>query len=202
VNTTVVIPTHAEANWNSLVRAVASARSQTLAAAGIVVVVDHNLALFRRVRRDIGGITVLENAFAPGTEGSRNTGAFAARTPLVAFLDDDAVAGTDWLARLTVPFADASVVGAGGGIGPTRQRRRPRWMPGTFLRAAGDARADRPGTRPCGMVVRREVFTAVGGFRPAGDTDVRADERGRRRTVGADGRRGRPRRRTAASCGP
>ena len=34
--------------------------------AEIVVVVDHNPALYRRARRDLAGVTVLENALRPG----------------------------------------------------------------------------------------------------------------------------------------
>nr|BFE71393.1 hypothetical protein GCM10020092_046940 [Actinoplanes digitatis] len=79
-------------------RTVASARSQTYAPAEIVVVVDHNPALFRRARRDLGGVTVLENLYAQGVSGNRNTGAFHTSTSLIAFLDDDTVADPDWLA--------------------------------------------------------------------------------------------------------
>jgi GT2 family glycosyltransferase len=169
---TVVIPTHSEQRWDSLVRAVASARSQTHRPAEIIVVVDHNPALYRRVRRDLGGITVLENAYAKGVSGTRNTGAFTAPTSLIAFLDDDTSADPDWLDRLVRPFGDPTVVGAGGGITPDWQAGRPRWMPEEFLWSVGGSYAGLPTrTAPirnvwsASMVVRRDVFIAVGGFR-------------------------------------
>ena len=170
--TTIVIPTHSEERWASLVRTIASARSQNHAPAEIVVVTDHNPELFRRIRRDLAGVTVLENAYAQGVSGNRNTGAFHAQTSLIAFLDDDTSADPDWLGRLIKPFEDATVVGTGGGISPDWQFSRPRWMPEEFLWAVGGSYAGMPTkTAPirnvwsASMVVRREVFMAVGGFR-------------------------------------
>lgn len=170
--TTIVIPTHSEERWPSLVRTIASAQSQTHAPAAVIVVVDHNPALYRRIRRDLAGVTVLENAYAQGVSGNRNTGALQAKTALIAFLDDDTSADPNWLARLIRPFADERVVGTGGGINPEWQVRRPRWMPEEFLWAVGGSYAGMPTrTAPirnvwsASMVVRREAFMAVGGFR-------------------------------------
>ncbi|HEU4349888.1 MAG TPA: glycosyltransferase family 2 protein [Actinoplanes sp.] len=168
----IVIPTHAEQRWASLVRAVACARSQLYTPAEIVVVVDHNPALYRRARRDLAGVTVLENLYAQGVSGNRNTGAFHTHTALIAFMDDDVIAEPDWLGRLVAPFAEPAVVGTGGGIRPSWQGPAPRWMPEEFLWAVGGSYAGMPTvTAPirnvwsASMVVRRETFMAVGGFR-------------------------------------
>ena len=45
---------------------------------------------------------------------ARNVGLMRAAAPLVAFIDDDAVAEPSWLSRLTAPFADSSVIAATG----------------------------------------------------------------------------------------
>jgi GT2 family glycosyltransferase len=168
----VVIPTHTERRWQSLVRTVRSARTQRHTPAEVVVVVDHNPALFRRIRRELPGITVLENVYARGASGTRNTGAFHTGTPLIAFLDDDTVASPDWLGRLMAPFADPAVVGAGGGILPAWSGERPRWMPDELLWTVGVSYTGMPtATAPirnvwsASMMVRRDAFTAVGGFR-------------------------------------
>lgn len=168
----IVIPTHSQERWHTLVRAVASARSQTYQPAEVIVVVDHNPEMFRKVRRDLAGVTVLENAYAKGVSGNRNTGAFHSQTSLIAFLDDDTVADPNWLARLVEPFTDPAVVGSGGGINPDWEFRRPRWMPDEFLWAVGGSYTGMPtATAPirnvwsASMVVRRETFLAVGGFR-------------------------------------
>ena len=169
----IVIPTHSEQRWHALVRTVASARSQTYAPAEVVVVVDHNPALFRRARRDLAGVTVLENRYARGVSGNRNTGAFHTGTSLIAFLDDDTVAAPEWLEHLVRPLAeDPSVIGAGGGIDPAWEGAPPAWMPAEFLWAVGGSYAGMPTTTApirnvwsASMVVRRDTFLAVGGFR-------------------------------------
>jgi glucosyl-dolichyl phosphate glucuronosyltransferase len=168
----IVIPTHSVQRWPLLMRTVASAKAQDHPAAEIVVVVDHNPELYRRARRDLAGVTVLENLYAQGVSGNRNTGAFHTHTPLIAFLDDDTVAATDWLGSLVAPFADPEVVGTGGGISPAWEGARPRWMPDEFLWAVGGSYTGMPtSTAPvrnvwsASMVVRRDTFTAVGGFR-------------------------------------
>jgi GT2 family glycosyltransferase len=168
----IVIPTHDEKRWHHLARVVASARSQFAEAAEVVVVVDHNPGLYHRARRDFVGVTVLENVYAQGVSGNRNTGAFHTRTPLIAFLDDDTVSEPTWLGNLVQPFSDPAVVGAGGGISPNWERARPRWMPDEFLWAVGGSYAGMPTvTSPirnvwsASMVVRRDTFMKVGGFR-------------------------------------
>ena len=168
----IVIPTHSEKRWSLLVRTIASAKSQEYPANEIVVVVDHNPDLYRRARRDLAGVTVLENLYAQGVSGNRNTGAFHTHTPLIAFLDDDTIAATDWLGSLVAPFADPEVVGTGGGISPAWEGSRPKWMPDEFLWAVGGSYAGMPTTTArirnvwsASMVVRRETFMAVGGFR-------------------------------------
>ncbi|HEY7272979.1 MAG TPA: glycosyltransferase family 2 protein [Actinoplanes sp.] len=168
----IVIPTYRDDRWALLTRAVAAARSQRYPVAEVVVVVDHTPELYRRARRDLSGVTVLENLYEQGVSGNRNTGAFHTHTPLIAFLDDDTVADPDWLGRLVAPFDDQNVVGTGGAIKPAWQSRRPRWLPDEFLWAVGGSYAGMPtSTTPvrnvwsASMVVRRETFMAVGGFR-------------------------------------
>ncbi|HET9518153.1 MAG TPA: glycosyltransferase, partial [Actinoplanes sp.] len=97
---------------------------------------------------------------------------FHTRSALVAFFDDDIQADPQWLQRLVAPFADESVVGTGGGIEPAWEHARPRWMPDEFLWAVGGSYAGLPTVTAevrnvwsAGMVVRRKVFLAVGGFR-------------------------------------
>ncbi|MCA2214979.1 glycosyltransferase family 2 protein [Jidongwangia harbinensis] len=168
----IVIPTHSELRWESLSRTVASARAQQRAATEIIVVVDHNPALYRRALRELTGVTVLENVYARGASGTRNTGAFQTRTPLIAFLDDDTVADPGWLGHLIAPLTDPAVVGAGGGIAPAWEGDRPRWLPDELLWTVGVSYTGMPTSTAvirnvwsASMIVRRDVFVAVGGFR-------------------------------------
>ncbi|HEX8628136.1 MAG TPA: glycosyltransferase family 2 protein [Catenuloplanes sp.] len=168
----IVIPCHSERGWDTLVGAVASALAQQPPPAEVVVVVDHNPELYYRARRDLSGVTVLENRFEQGASGNRNTGAWHTTTPLVAFLDGDITAGPQWLAQLTAPFDDLSVVGTGGAIAAAWERSRPHWMPDELLWAVGASYTGMPDTTApvrnvwsASMAVRRDVFAAVGGFR-------------------------------------
>ncbi|WP_328467619.1 glycosyltransferase [Actinoplanes sp. NBC_00393] len=169
----IVIPTHSEKRWASLSRTIGSAQAQTHRAAEIVVVVDHNPEMAARVKRTFEGVTVLENAYARGASGNRNTGAFHTRTPFIAFLDDDTVASPTWLGEQLAPFfADSRVVGTGGGIIPAWERVRPRWMPDELLWTVGVSYTGMPTTTSpirnvwsANMIVRRDAFLAVGGFR-------------------------------------
>ncbi|WP_250034363.1 glycosyltransferase family 2 protein [Paractinoplanes maris] len=172
IDASVVIPTHSERRWDSLRRTVASAQEQKVTPAEIIVVVDHNPGLFERATAEFAGVTVLENESARGASGNRNTGAFHARSELIAFLDDDTVAHDTWLGHLAAPFADPAVVGAGGLIVPAWESNRPRWMPDELLWTVGVSYAGMPtsvaeirNVWSASMMIRRDAFEKVGGFR-------------------------------------
>ncbi|SHN47574.1 glycosyltransferase family 2 protein [Cryptosporangium aurantiacum] len=172
---TVGIACYSEARWNLLIETIASVQAQEYPHR-IVVAVDHNPALFERLIKHYGDeITVLENQYQRGASGSRNTIGLAATTRLVAFLDDDTYAEAGWLAALVdaldAPGAER-VVGAGGRILPVWHRSEPRWFPrefgwviGATLPAAGPDPYPIRNVWAASMIVRREIFTAVGGFR-------------------------------------
>jgi glucosyl-dolichyl phosphate glucuronosyltransferase len=165
----VVICAYTEDRWDDVLAAVDSVRRQSLAAEEIVLVVDHNPLLYRRLVAALPDVVVLENRESRGLSGGKNTGVAAARGDLVAFLDDDAVAEEDWLKFLVAGFADDAVMGVGGTTLPLWATRRPAWFPEefdwvvgcTFLgRAPGRVR-NVLGGNAC---FRRSVFDLAGGF--------------------------------------
>ncbi|TIU88919.1 MAG: glycosyltransferase family 2 protein, partial [Mesorhizobium sp.] len=117
----VVICAHTLDRWDELKRAVGSVLTQTHAPREIVVVVDNNEALRERATQEIAGVTVLANARQPGLSGGRMTGAEYTTAPVIAFLDDDAVADPHWLAELLEAYRDPTVLGAGGPVEPLWQ---------------------------------------------------------------------------------
>jgi glucosyl-dolichyl phosphate glucuronosyltransferase len=169
----VVIPCHSEKRWPYLSAAVSSVLVQRPRPVEVVVVVDHNEALYQRASRELTGVTVLRNSCPePGASGSRNTGAFHLDTPLIALLDDDASARPGWLAGLLAPFDDPEVCGTGGAVAPVWEARRPGWVPDEFLWAWCASFTGMPTTTSrvrnvwsVSMAVRRGVFEKVDGFR-------------------------------------
>jgi glycosyltransferase involved in cell wall biosynthesis len=167
----VVICAHTLDRWNELNRAVGSVRTQTFAPHEIVVVVDNNEALRERAAREIAGVTVLANAKVPGLSGARMTGAEHTTAPVIAFLDDDAVADPRWLEALLEAYLDPAVLGAGGPVDPLWQASPPSWFPGEFLWIVGCTYAgmhvqDGRIRNPLGanMSVRADVLRGAGGF--------------------------------------
>src|ERR1700735_4486676 len=97
---TLVICCYTERRWEETCAAVKSVLGQTPEPAEVLLVVDHNPALADRARRELTGVTVLENDETQGLSGARNTGLRAATQPITAFLDDDAEARPGWIAGL------------------------------------------------------------------------------------------------------
>lgn len=168
----IVIACYTEKRWAQLTAAIESAQNQTTPADQIVVVVDHNEALEQRVRERWPSITVLANAFGQGASGARNTGAAQVTSPIMAFLDDDAVADADWLGALLEQFHDLSVVGVGGTVTAAWERAQPDWFPDEFAWVVGVTYPGLPekveeirNVWAENMAVRRNRYEEVGGFR-------------------------------------
>lgn len=168
----VVIPSYSMERWDYLCAAVASAQAQDVPAQEIIVVVDHNPELLARVMRDLPGVTAVPNSGSRGVSGARNSGVKASHGDVVAFLDDDAIAAPEWLGALLRHLADEDVVGAGCFIGGLWDGPRPRWFPGEFGWTLGlsytgmpEAPVEIRNVWTCSMLVKRNVFEKVGGFR-------------------------------------
>ena len=167
-----ILCAYTEDRWGLLKEAVRSIRAQTSPPDEIILVIDHNPALFARSKSEFPDLIVAENAFSQGLSGARNTGIGLASGEIVAFMDEDAAADPGWLAELMPAYQDPSVLGAGGAILPAWGEPPPGWFPGEFLWVVGCTYRGLPeGTHPirnligCNMSFRKEVFEQAGGFR-------------------------------------
>jgi glycosyltransferase involved in cell wall biosynthesis len=170
----VVICAYTERRWPQVVGAVDSVLRQDVPPDQVVLVIDHNPALLRRARAAYPRLTVVANSGPRGLSGARNTGVAASLGQVVAFLDDDAVAEPDWLARLLGHYADPRVLAVGGRAVPDWESRRPRWFPAEFDWVVGCSFTGQPTTTAevrnligCNMSFRRGALDDAGRFDPA-----------------------------------
>ncbi len=168
---TVVVCAYTLERWDDIRAAIGSLRDQTRPADQVVLVTDHNDALLSRAREAFPDVLCVRNGETRGLSGARNTGVRAATGDVVAFLDDDATAAPDWVARMLDAYADPRVVGVGGSVVPAWQAPRPAWFPDEFLWVVGCSYRGLPTERaeirnPIGanMSFRRDTFDRVGGF--------------------------------------
>jgi glycosyltransferase involved in cell wall biosynthesis len=180
----VIICAYTKERWELLEKAVASALDQRHAPMEIILCIDHNPSLVEdcRARFATPGspIRVVENKY-PGRLGSaRNTAVEVARGDVIAFLDDDAAAGPDWLERLVELYSgEAEYMVIGGAPVPRYATRRPGWFPPEFDWVFGCAYSGLPLTRSpvrhvigaC-MSARRDAITAVAGFHSDNHDDM------------------------------
>jgi GT2 family glycosyltransferase len=167
----VVICAHTEERWDDLVAAVASIRAQRTPAAELVLVIDHNPALQARAEATFTGVTVVDNQGPRGESGARNAGVAVTTSPVVAFLDDDAVADPGWLPALLRWYSEPDVLGVGGAASPRWETDRPRWFPTEFDWVVGCSYRGLPAEATtirnlmgCNMSIRRDVILRAGGF--------------------------------------
>jgi GT2 family glycosyltransferase len=134
-----------------------------LVGGGPVVVVDNGSTdgTAGAVRRSFPDVEVVRLPSNRGAAG-RNVGVERARTPYVAFADDDSWWAPGALDRAAAVFDGDPSVGLVAGrilVGPAE------WLDPTCPVMAATPR-DLVGFVACGAVVRRSAFLAVGGFSP------------------------------------
>jgi glucosyl-dolichyl phosphate glucuronosyltransferase len=171
-NVSVVICAYTDKRWGEICASVESVRAQSAPSSEIILVVDHNTSLYKRLSSAFPEVTVVENREARGLSGARNTGVAIAQGDIVAFLDDDAAAEPDWLKFICDSYTDAAVVGVGGLIVPRWETSPPHWFPPEFYWVVGCSYLGMPGSRVpvrnllgANMSFRRQAFDFVDGFR-------------------------------------
>ena len=171
----VIICAHTMDRLGDLRAAIASVEAQTHPADEIIVVIDHNPELSDAIEPIAGAsdgrVQVVPNTGPKGLSGGRNTGTELATAEVVAYLDDDAVAEPEWLARLIEPYGDDDVVAVGGWAHPAWDSGRPDWFPDEFAWVVGCSHRGLPtelaevrNVIGCNMSFRRQRVIDAGGF--------------------------------------
>lgn len=191
--TAVVVCAYTTERWGDLNAALSSAAGQQPAPDELLLVVDHNDILLARAQRELvpvlPGLRVISSRRKQGLSGARNTALEEVRSEVVVFLDDDADAEPGWLAALTAPYADSSVIAVGGVAKPVWPDEEPRpvtlpsndswtsvsendwsvrgeldWIVGCTYAGQPLVASTVRNLMGCNMSMRRSVFAAVGGF--------------------------------------
>ncbi|HET7584844.1 MAG TPA: glycosyltransferase [Gemmatimonadaceae bacterium] len=137
----------------------------------------------REVALQFGARYVREHR--PGLDWARARAVREARTPIIAFTDDDTVADAGWLRAIARAFADPSVAAVTGLIAPLEMETHAQWLfetiYGGMTQRLTPWRVQRQTVTRwqmlwasaygvgANMSFRREVFDAVGTFDPALD---------------------------------
>jgi GT2 family glycosyltransferase len=168
----VVVCAYTENRWPQIQAALASIARQTVPPWQVIVVADHNPALYQRLEAHYPDLEVIPNSFERGLSGARNSGVQQAGGDIVVFLDDDARAEPGWLETLLASYHDESVLGVGGLVlADWGSMTRPGWLPEEFLWVVGCSYQGLPSAKaevrnPVGanMSFRRSAFDKVGLF--------------------------------------
>jgi GT2 family glycosyltransferase len=173
LRTSVIVCTYSDERLPLLRDALGGVRSQEPACDELIIVVDHNPELARRLTEEYPNAVVVESTGPRGLSGARNTGVSVATGDVLVFLDDDAAPRPGWLRHLVAPFADASIAATGGRAEPRWERgERPEWLPeeldwvvGCSFR--GQAKGDVRNPIGASMALRASMVERVGGFSTA-----------------------------------
>ncbi|WP_434449732.1 glycosyltransferase family 2 protein [Lentzea sp. E54] len=135
-----------------------------------VILVDNASAddTVSRVRNDFPNVLLLESAVNRGAV-ARNLGVRAARTPFVAFADDDSWWAPDALERAEPIFdehPDLAVIAARTLVGPSQSPDPITPLLRHSPLGEGVAGPSVLGFMACSAIVRRQAFLDVGGFSP------------------------------------
>jgi cellulose synthase/poly-beta-1,6-N-acetylglucosamine synthase-like glycosyltransferase len=118
------------------------------------------------------GVCVVFNDGIKGLSETRNIAINVATGNIIAFMDDDAIAETDWLEKLVQQFKNSAVMAIGGMIVPYwLEGERPFWFPGELDWIVGCTYLGLPhrgnvvrNIIGCNMAFRTEVFHSIGLF--------------------------------------
>jgi glycosyltransferase involved in cell wall biosynthesis len=168
---TVIICAYTETRWAELITAVDSIKNQQRLANQLIIVIDHNEALFQRAQQAFSDAIILKNRFQRGLSGARNSGIHYATGDIIAFMDEDAVALPSWLETLAAAYQTKDILGVGGQIKPNWINGRPKWFPREFDWVVGCTYLGMPENPApvrnligCNMSFRKDVFLELGGF--------------------------------------
>jgi glycosyltransferase involved in cell wall biosynthesis len=172
VKVSVIICAYTQDRWIELQQAIQSVQAQTMPPSEIILVIDHNPALFALAHDIFSNVKVVENREELGLSGARNTGVALSTGQVIAFIDEDAQAQPDWVEKLLLGYENSQVIGVGGEVRPDWSVPAPDWFPEEYNWVVGCSYKGLPELRAavrnpigCNMSFKREALLYAKGFR-------------------------------------
>jgi mycofactocin glycosyltransferase len=138
----------------------------------IVVVDDGSSDETPEVARELGATLIESGAVGGGPALARNQGAAAATGEILAFIDSDCTAASDWLSDLLPAFNDPKMAAVGGWVdgmhhGSALDRYEAVMSSLNLGRRemVGGEGGDTFYLPSCNLLIRKEAFSSAGGFR-------------------------------------
>lgn len=171
----VIVCSHSHERYLDTIETIESLVRQSYQNIEIILVVDRNLSLFKDFNKSdyLKSLNNLRIGFSnlPGLSNARNKGIELSSGDIIAFIDDDAVADTDWISNLVVFYENPKVVSVGGSMKPLWISGEAKWIPEEFYWTMGCSYKSQKNTIHCvrsnfgsNMSFRRLVFSKVGLF--------------------------------------
>lgn len=170
----VVVCTYTMDRYSVFVEAVESVLAQSYSPVELVLITDGNPQVYDHAVRDFGGrenVIISDNEKNQGISYSRTRGAKLASGEIVAFIDDDGTAESDWVMNLVEVYEETNAIAVGGDVRPDWQSERPEFFPEEFYWLVGCVE---PGFAEDGEEVRntygsnisyrRQKFLKIGGY--------------------------------------
>ena len=170
----VILCTYSMDRYSDFSEAANSVLNQTYNNVELVVVVDGTDAVYERATDDYGekeNVILHCNEQNRGLSDSRNNGVELATGDVVAFIDDDAVADSKWIAGLIDTYKRCGALAVGGKMTPAWVAGKPNYLPAEFYwlvgvtyRGFAEEVTEVRNTFSSNLSFRREVMLDLGGF--------------------------------------
>ena len=169
----VVITTYDEAIYDDFTECVRSVLDQTYDHVEVVIVTETDYANERVSDEfaDLSAVNHVHSAHSLNLASARNLGAERATGDVYAFIDDDAIADPEWLARIVDAYEREDALAVGGKLTARWPAEEPRYLPPEFYWLVGvthkgfreDAGPVR-NTFGANITFRAAVFDELGGY--------------------------------------
>ncbi len=173
----VIVCTYRSDDYENVLDVVASLLNQTYPEIEIIIVVDGNEGLRKKIATIYNtqdNIQVIASEESIGASGARNLGIRRARGDIIAFLDDDTVTEKRWIEDMINTYQKNDAIAVAGTVLPIWLTKKPDYLPeelywlvgSTYEGFTKEGVTHVRNALGANMSFKREVFEKVGSFNP------------------------------------